>query len=124
MNKHGNNPENASHPAEPVEAGPTGPVIPPRGTPVDGPTVAIATQGCKLNQADSQVLARHFAEAGFRVVEANQGPQVFVLNTCTVTGTADAKARRALRSARRANPGALVVATGCYAQRAPEDLTG
>ena len=86
--------------------------------------MAIATQGCKLNQADSQVLARRFAEAGYRLVEANQGPQVFVLNTCTVTGTADSKARRALRSARRANPNALVVATGCYAQRAPEDLTG
>ena len=88
------------------------------------PTVAIATQGCKLNQADSQVLARRFADAGYRVVEANQGPQVFVLNTCTVTGTADSKARRALRAARRANPHALVVATGCYAQRAPEDLAG
>ncbi|PKB65199.1 MAG: tRNA (N(6)-L-threonylcarbamoyladenosine(37)-C(2))-methylthiotransferase MtaB [SAR202 cluster bacterium Io17-Chloro-G2] len=85
--------------------------------------MAIATQGCKLNQADSEVLARRFAGAGYRVVEANQGPQVFVLNTCTVTGTADSKARRALRSARRANPQALVVATGCYAQRAPEDLT-
>ena len=108
--------EKTSQAAEP---GPMAPETMP-----DGPTVAIATQGCKLNQADSQVLARRFAEAGYRVVEANQGPQVFVLNTCTVTGTADSKARRALRSARRANPQALVVATGCYAQRAPEDLTG
>ena len=98
------------------------PVIPRTGTPADGPTVAIATQGCKLNQADSDVLARSFAEAGYRIVDANQGPQVFVLNTCTVTATADAKARRALRSARRSNPQALVVATGCFAQRAPEDL--
>ena len=87
-------------------------------------TVAIATQGCKLNQADSDVLARQFAEAGYRIVDPGAGPQVFILNTCTVTGTADAKARRALRSARRANPQALVVATGCYAQRAPADLEG
>ena len=87
-------------------------------------TVAIATQGCKLNQADSDVLARQFAAAGYRIVDPGAGPQVFILNTCTVTGTADAKARRALRSARRANPQALVVATGCYAQRAPADLEG
>lgn len=98
------------------------PLIPPAGTLADGPTVAIATQGCKLNQADSGVLARRFAEAGYRIVDANDSPQVFVLNTCTVTGTADAKARRALRSARRSNPQALVVATGCLAQRAPDDL--
>ena len=86
--------------------------------------MAIATQGCKLNQADSDVLSRRFIQAGYRLVDANDGPQVFVLNTCTVTGAADAKARRALRSARRSNPEALVVATGCYAQRDPAVLEG
>ena len=48
---------------------------------------------------------------------------VYVLNTCTVTATADAKARRALRAARRANPHAFIVATGCYPQRAAAELT-
>ena len=87
----------------------------------DGPTVSIHTHGCKLNQADSQVLARQFQEAGFTLVRSAQA-DVVVLNSCTVTATSDAKARQYLRRARRANPNALVVATGCYAQRAREDL--
>ena len=85
-------------------------------------TVAIDTHGCKLNQADSEVLARQFIRAGYLVVDVDDGPDVYVLNTCTVTHMADSKARQALRAARRKNPQALVVATGCYAQRAPADL--
>ena len=89
----------------------------------DGPvTVAIVTQGCKLNQSDSQGLAQRFVAAGYRMVDPGSAPQVFVLNTCTVTGAADAKARQALRAAKRSNPRALVVATGCYAERSPENL--
>lgn len=86
------------------------------------PTVAIHTHGCKLNQADSEALARSFAQAGYRMVEWADGADVLVLNTCTITATADAKARQALRGARRANSKALVVATGCYAQRAAKQL--
>ena len=85
-------------------------------------TVAIHTHGCKLNQADSQALARRFREAGYRVVGPSAAADVVVLNSCTVTAAADAKARQYLRAARRRNPGAVVVATGCYAQRAPADL--
>ena len=85
-------------------------------------TVAIHTHGCKLNQADTQALARRFSEAGFTVVEPTDGADIVVLNSCTVTATADAKARQFLRAARRRNPNAVVVATGCYAQRAPADL--
>ena len=88
----------------------------------DGPTVAIHTHGCKLNQADSQVLARQFQEAGFTVVRSATQADVVVLNSCTVTATSDAKARQYLRRAHRANPDALVVATGCYVQRAKDDL--
>ena len=84
--------------------------------------VAIHTHGCKLNQADSQVLARQFSEAGYEVVDESAAADIIVLNSCTVTATADAKARQSLRAARRRNPGAVVVATGCYAQRAPADL--
>ena len=90
---------------------------------VNGPTVAIHTHGCKLNQADSQVLARQFQEAGFTVVRSAAQADVVVLNSCTVTATSDAKARQYLRRTRRANPYALVVATGCYAQRAKNDLS-
>ena len=85
-------------------------------------TVAIHTHGCKLNQADSQTLAREFAEAGYRLVHPSAAADVVVLNTCTVTATADSKARQFLRAARRRNPDAIVVATGCYAQRAPAEL--
>ncbi len=86
------------------------------------PTVAIETQGCKLNQADSQALARRFADAGYTVVDADRPADVYVLNTCTVTHVADRKARRSLRAARRSNPASLIVATGCYAQRSPGEL--
>ena len=90
------------------------------------PKVALVTHGCKLNQADSRQLASRFREAGFLVVD-QRSPEgaaldVVVLNTCTVTAAADGKARQALRSAKRSNPGALVVATGCYAERSPAQL--
>ena len=87
-------------------------------------TVAIETHGCKLNQADSGVLGRQFVEAGFRVVSTGEPVDVYVVNSCTVTHVADRKARHALRSARRRNPEATIVATGCYAQRSPGELEG
>ncbi len=86
------------------------------------PTVAIETQGCKLNQADSLLLSRAFVESGFRHVDAGQPADVYVVNSCTVTHVADRKARSSLRSARRRNPEATIVATGCYAQRSPGEL--
>ena len=86
------------------------------------PTVFIETHGCKLNQADSQSLAQLFTLAGYRLVEDGPDADVYVVNTCTVTHVADRKARHALRNARRRNPKALVVATGCYAQRAPQQV--
>ena len=87
------------------------------------PKVSIHTHGCKLNQADSQVLARQFQQAGFTVVRSAAQADVVVLNSCTVTANSDSKARQYLRRARRNNPNALVVATGCYAQRAKDDLS-
>ncbi|MBI4282432.1 MAG: tRNA (N(6)-L-threonylcarbamoyladenosine(37)-C(2))-methylthiotransferase MtaB [Chloroflexi bacterium] len=86
------------------------------------PTVTIETHGCKLNLADSQALARGFARAGYQVVGSDQPADIYVLDTCTVTQTADHKARHALRAARRRNASAFIVATGCYAQRAPAKL--
>ncbi|GBD11914.1 Threonylcarbamoyladenosine tRNA methylthiotransferase MtaB [bacterium HR23] len=84
--------------------------------------IAIETHGCKLNQADSEALARRFRELGHQVVCPEETAEVYILNTCTVTHTADAKARQALRSAHRKNPRALIVATGCLAQRDPASL--
>ena len=85
------------------------------------PKVAIHTHGCKLNQADSQSLAQKFQQAGFTVVRAAAQADVVVLNSCTVTANSDSKARQYLRRARRNNPDALVVVTGCYAQRAKDE---
>ena len=97
------------------------PTPPVPGVPAVG-TVAIETHGCKLNQADSAVLAGEFMRAGYRVVGSNADADIIVVNTCTVTATADSKARQALRAARRSNPGAVVVAAGCYPQRAADEL--
>ena len=87
-------------------------------------TVAIHTHGCKLNQADSELLAQRFVEEGYRVVPWENAADVYILNTCTVTATADSKARQTLRSTRRKNDRALIVATGCYAQQAGTKLSG
>ena len=85
-------------------------------------TVAIETHGCKLNQADSAQLAREFANRGYTTVDSVADADIVVVNTCTVTATADSKARQALRAARRHNPDAVVVAAGCYPERAAEAL--
>ncbi len=82
--------------------------------------VLIETHGCKLNLADSQHMAREFMDAGFTVAATAETPDVYVLNTCTVTHVADHKARQALASARRLHPHALVVAAGCYVERAED----
>ncbi len=85
-------------------------------------TFAIETHGCKLNQADTLVIAREFKEAGLMQVAEDERADVYVVNSCTVTHVADRKARQALRAARRRNPNATIVATGCYAQRTPDAL--
>ena len=84
--------------------------------------VALDTLGCKLNQAESELLARQFVAAGYELVASPCDADIYVLNTCTVTHVADAKSRRLLRQAHRLNPGARLVAIGCYAQRAPAEL--
>lgn len=95
----------------------------PSGVPVfKAGTVAIETHGCKLNQADSAALAQEFARAGYVLVDSRRDADIIVVNTCTVTATADSKARQALRAAHRANPEAVVVAAGCYPERAEADV--
>ena len=85
--------------------------------------VSIETHGCKLNQADSGKLALEFLEAGFKLVENGEPTDIHIVNTCTVTHVADRKARRSLRSARRQNPEAIIVATGCYVDRDAKALS-
>ena len=87
-------------------------------------TIALQTLGCKLNQAETESLARQFLEAGYQVVAPDQAADVYLLNTCTVTHIADRKCRNLLRLAHRRNPEALIVATGCYVERAAVDVGG
>ena len=86
--------------------------------------VALDSLGCKLNQAETEALARQFVGAGYELVASPAEADVYILNTCTVTHIADRKSRHLLRRARRLNPEAVVVATGCYAERAPRELAG
>ena len=92
-----------------------GPAVVTRGR------VAIETLGCKLNQAESDALGRHFQAAGYQLVDPRQPADVFVLNSCTVTHEADRKARQVLRRARRLSPTALTVLTGCYPSVSPDE---
>jgi threonylcarbamoyladenosine tRNA methylthiotransferase MtaB len=84
--------------------------------------VAFYTLGCKLNQAETESLANRFSQAGFQLVPPGDGADIYIANTCTVTHIADRKSRHWLRLARRRNPRALIIVTGCYAQRNPQVL--
>ena len=84
--------------------------------------VAFYTLGCKLNQAETESLVSRFSKAGFQIVSPDDGADICIANTCTVTHIADRKSRHWLRLARRRNPRALIIATGCYAQRSRQDL--
>jgi threonylcarbamoyladenosine tRNA methylthiotransferase MtaB len=78
--------------------------------------------GCRATQADGAALERQFEECGMDRASSPVDASVVVLNTCTVTAGADQDARAAIRRVRRQNPGARIVVTGCYAQRAPEEI--
>lgn len=83
-------------------------------------TVAILTLGCKLNQSDSEAIARRLAGEGVRIVHRPEpGADAYVINTCSVTHVADRKARHLSRMARRMSPDAEIIVTGCYAETAP-----
>ncbi len=84
--------------------------------------VAIYTLGCKLNQAETEALANRFSQARFQLVSPGDSADIYIANTCTVTHIADRKSRHWLRLVRRRNPQALIIATGCYAQRSPQEL--
>ncbi|HEY9166130.1 MAG TPA: tRNA (N(6)-L-threonylcarbamoyladenosine(37)-C(2))-methylthiotransferase MtaB [Candidatus Kryptonia bacterium] len=84
--------------------------------------VAFESLGCKLNYAETVQIQKEFRRRGFEVVEFADPADVFVINTCTVTQSADSDCRQVVRRALRNSPGAFVVVTGCYAQGKPEDV--
>lgn len=82
--------------------------------------VSIITLGCKVNQYESQVLLNRLRSAGFTVCEPAEESDIVILNTCTVTAMSDRKARQMLHRAKRKNPGAVLVVTGCLPQASPQ----
>ncbi len=84
--------------------------------------VAFHTLGCKLNFSESSTIARGFIDAGYAKVEFEDAPDIFVINTCSVTENADKKCRSLVRKAKRLSPEAKVVMIGCYAQLKPEEI--
>ncbi|MEI6275645.1 MAG: tRNA (N(6)-L-threonylcarbamoyladenosine(37)-C(2))-methylthiotransferase MtaB [Prolixibacteraceae bacterium] len=83
--------------------------------------VAFGTLGCKLNFSETSTIARSFQEKGFIKVDFKEHADVYVINTCSVTDSADKKSRAMIRQATRHNPAAFVVVIGCYAQLKPEE---
>lgn len=83
-------------------------------------SAAIVNLGCKVNQSEMEAAARLLREAGIPLVDPDRAADLVLVNTCTVTSTADEKSRSAVRRARRANPDAQVVVTGCSVQVDPD----
>jgi threonylcarbamoyladenosine tRNA methylthiotransferase MtaB len=86
-------------------------------------TAAIVNLGCKVNQSEMEAAARLLREGGVPLVDPARGAELVIVNTCTVTAVADEKSRQAVRRARRANPDARVIVTGCSVQVDPEMYT-
>src|SRR6266404_9635462 len=78
--------------------------------------------GCRATQADGAAIERQFEDCGLERASAPSDAEIVILNTCTVTASADQDARAAIRRVHRENPIARIVVTGCYAQRSPEEL--
>ena len=86
------------------------------------PMAAFYTLGCKLNQYETEAMRGQLEEKGFHSVDFHQEADVYVINTCTVTHRSDVRSRQMIRRAARRAGKRLVVVTGCYAQRAPQQL--
>jgi threonylcarbamoyladenosine tRNA methylthiotransferase MtaB len=81
-------------------------------------SVCLETLGCKLNQAESEQISRELADVGFQLVSPDDNYDIYLLNSCAVTSTAEAKSRHMLRLAHRKTPEAAIVVTGCYTETA------
>ena len=85
-------------------------------------TVAFITLGCKVNQYETNAMTQQFIEKGYEVVDHTKEADIYIVNTCTVTNMSDRKSRQMLRRVKELNKKAIVVACGCYAQVAKEEL--
>lgn len=85
--------------------------------------VAFHTLGCKLNFAETSTIGEQFLKHDFDIVNYEQSADVYVINTCTVTESADKECRQIVRRALRNNPNAFIIVTGCYAQLRAEEIS-
>ncbi len=85
--------------------------------------VAFYTLGCKLNYSETSTIGRQFNQAGFSTVDFTDTPDVYLINTCSVTDNADKKCRKVVKEALRYSPGAYVLIVGCYAQLKPKEIS-
>lgn len=84
--------------------------------------VKFITLGCKTNFYESQAMAELFREKGYEIAEDGDAADIYVINTCTVTGTGAQKSRQHIRRAKKENPNAIVAVTGCYSQTEPDEV--
>lgn len=78
--------------------------------------IAFHTLGCKVNQYETEAMKEQFAAAGYEIVDEYEAADVYMINTCSVTGLADRKSRQYIRKMKKNNPEAVVAVTGCYVQ--------
>lgn len=87
-----------------------------------GTTFAVTTLGCKVNQADSELISEQMDAAGFEQRDFNENADIYIVNTCTVTHLGDRSSRQLIAQAHRRHPDALLVVTGCYAEINPQGV--
>lgn len=85
-------------------------------------TVAFCTLGCKVNQYETNGMIQEFKNKGYEIVEFDEVADIYIVNTCTVTNMADRKSRQMLRKVKELNSNSILVACGCYAQVAKDEL--
>jgi len=85
--------------------------------------VAFYTLGCKLNYSETSTISRKFEESGYKKVEFTETPDIFIINTCSVTENADKKCHKIVREARAISPDAYIAIIGCYAQLKPKEIS-
>src|SRR5688572_26560302 len=84
--------------------------------------VAFYTLGCKLNFSETSTISRLFEQKGYLKVDFNEKPDIFIINTCSVTENADKKCRKVVKEALKISPEAYIAIIGCYAQLKPKEI--
>ncbi len=84
--------------------------------------VAFYTLGCKVNQYETEAMSELFLNSGYEITDYDGFADIYVINTCTVTGMSDRKSRQIIRRAKKSNPDSFVIVAGCYSQVAPDEV--